>query len=103
MGLIGLLLAIAARRGGTYMREIRTGLIRWIVIIFAFGFIVGGIDNAAHLGGLVAGYVLGRIFDDREPQTAAEHKRAYQLGAVALLLVVGSFAAMITHYFRTAS
>lgn len=103
MGLIGLMLAIASRRGGAYTREVRAGLIRWIVMIFAFGFLVHGIDNAAHFGGLVAGYALGRIFDDREPQNAAEQKRAYLLGAIALLAVVGSFAAMMLHYFRTAS
>jgi rhomboid protease GluP len=103
MGLIGLQLALASRRGGAYTREVRAGLIRWIVIIFAFGFLVGGIDNVAHFGGLASGYALGRIFDDREPQNSDERKRAYLLGAVALLAVVGSFAAMMIHYFRTAS
>lgn len=103
MGLVGLMLAIAGSRGGAYMREIRVRLIRWVVMIFAFGFLMGGIDNAAHFGGLLAGYGLGRIFYDREPQSGAERKNAYLLATVALLAVVGSFAAMITHYFRTAS
>jgi rhomboid protease GluP len=103
MGLVGLMLAIASNRGGAYMREIRVGLIRWVVMIFAFGFLVGGIDNAAHFGGLAAGYGLGRIFYDREPQTGGERKNAYLLATVALLVVVGSFAAMITHYLRNSS
>jgi rhomboid protease GluP len=103
MGLVGLMLAIATRRGGVYMREIRAGLVRWIVIIFAMGLLMGGVDNAAHLGGLVAGYALGNLFEDREPQSAQERKRAYLLGTVALLTIVGSFAAMILHYVRTGS
>ena len=103
MGLVGLMLAIATRRGGAYMREIRARLIRWIVIIFAFGFLVGGIDNAAHFGGLAAGFLFGRFFDDREPQTGPERKRAYLLGGIGFLIVAGSFAAMMAHYFRTVS
>jgi membrane associated rhomboid family serine protease len=102
MGLVGLMLAIASRRGGAYMREIRAGLIRWIVMIFALGFLMGGIDNAAHFGGLVAGYALGHVFDDREPQTGPERKRAYLLGTAAFLVVVGSFAAMMLHNYRAA-
>lgn len=103
MGLVGLMLAIASRRGGAYMREIRTGLIRWIVMIFALGILMGGVDNAAHFGGLAAGYAFGHLFDDREPQTAAERNRAYLLGTAAFLLIVGSFAAMMLRYVRTAS
>ena len=103
MGLVGLMLAIATRRGGPYMREVRARLIRWIVIIFAFGFLVGGIDNAAHFGGLLAGFVFGRFFDDREPQSGPERKRAYLLGGIGFLMVAGSFAAMMAHYFRTVS
>jgi rhomboid protease GluP len=103
MGLVGLMLAIATRRGGPYMREIRARLIRWIVIIFALGFLLGGIDNAAHFGGLLAGFVFGRFFDDREPQTGPERKRAYLLGGIGFLIVAGSFAAMMAHYLRNVS
>lgn len=103
MGLAGLQLAVASRRGGRYMAEVRAQLIRWIALIFALGLLISGIDNAAHFGGLVAGYALGRVFDDREPQSGPERKRAYLLGAGAFLLVVASFAAMMLRYFRGGS
>jgi len=100
MGIIGLQLAVSSQRGGPYFQMIRNQLIKWIVIIFAFGFIVGGIDNAAHFGGLLSGYLLGRISADREPADATERNRANLLALAALLVVVGSFAAMILHYSK---
>ena len=102
MGLIGLMLAITTRRGGAYMQMIRGQLIRWVIYILVLGFVVSGIDNAAHLGGLAAGFLLGRVMADREPMNATERKRAYVLGWAAGLVVVVSFAAMLAHYFRPA-
>lgn len=101
MGLIGLMLAITSRRGGLLMQMYRKQLLRWIVYIFVFGFLIGGIDNAAHLGGLAAGFVFGRFFDDREPSSAPERSRAYRLGWLAALVVLGSFAAMLLRFFGT--
>ena len=100
MGLIGLLLAITTRRGGIMMQMLRKQLVRWVIYIFVFGFMVGGIDNAAHFGGLAAGFVLGKIFADRQPVDADERKRAFALGWLAAVVVIGSFAAMLAQYFR---
>lgn len=100
MGLIGLMLAITTKRGGAMMQMMRRQLIKWVIYIFILGFVVAGIDNAAHFGGLVAGYGLGRVFADREPMNAAERTRAYALGWIAALTVIGSFAAMLLQYFH---
>lgn len=98
MGLAGLQLAISSQRGGAYFQMMRAALLRWIVIIFAIGFFMGGVDNAAHFGGLVSGYLLGRVSADREPADSEERRRANLLALAALLTVAGSFAAMILHY-----
>jgi rhomboid protease GluP len=103
MGLIGLHLAVSGQRHGAQYQMLRSTLIRWVIIIFAFGFIVGGVDNAAHFGGLVSGYLFGRVFADREPADPIERRRANLLGLAALLTVVGSFAAMILHYSQSLS
>lgn len=95
MGLIGLIIAITQRRGGAYMRMIRGRMIQWVVYIFVLGFFFRA-DHAAHAGGLVAGYLLGRIFADGEPLNATERKRAYFLGWLAGLIVVAAFAAVVT-------
>ncbi|MGH9815794.1 MAG: rhomboid family intramembrane serine protease [Candidatus Acidiferrales bacterium] len=102
MGLIGLIIAITQRRGGAYMRMIRGRMIQWVVYIFVLGIFFNA-DHAAHAGGLVAGYLLGRIFADREPLNAAERKRAYFLGWLAGLIVVAAFAAVVTRRLLEAS
>ncbi len=101
MGLVGLMLAITTRRGGNYMRMVRSQLIRWVLYIFVIGFLIGGIDNFAHFGGLASGFLLGKIFEDREPMSAPERKRAYLLGWLAGLTFVVSFALMLRQYFQT--
>lgn len=101
LGLIGLMLAITQRRGGSYMQMIRAQLIRWLIYIGVLGLLLPGIDNAAHAGGLAAGYLLGRVMADREPYGAAERKRAFALGWLAALIVLLSFGAMILGYFRS--
>lgn len=102
LGLIGLLLAVTSRRGGAAMHMMRGQLIMWVVIIFLMGFGMGGIDNAAHLGGLVSGFLLGRIVPDREPATVGERKRAQALGWLTALIILASFTSMFFYFFRTA-
>jgi len=100
LGLVGLLLAITTKRGGMFMKELRTRLISWVITIFAMGLLFTGLrtDNWAHFGGLAAGFLLGKLFADRQPQAGKERTRAYSLGWLASLIVVGSFVLMILHY-----
>jgi rhomboid protease GluP len=100
LGLIGLMLAITQRRGGSHMQALRGQLIRWLIYIAVLGLLMPMIDNAAHAGGLAAGYLLGRVIADREPHGAAERKRAQWMGWGAALVVLLSFAAMMLGYFR---
>jgi rhomboid protease GluP len=100
-GLIGLMLAITTRRGSNIVMQMyRKQLIKWIVYIGIFGLLLPGIDNAAHLGGLVAGFLLGKVFEDREPANKDERARAYVLGWLTVAVVLSSFAAMLLRYFR---
>ena len=98
LGLVGVMLALTTKRGGTQMRELRSRLISSIVILFAIGFMGMGIDNYAHGAGLAAGFVLGKIFADRQPANVSERRRAFALGWLAGLVIVASFVLMIKHY-----
>jgi rhomboid protease GluP len=100
LGLVGLLIAITTRRGGMYMRELRSRLISWVITIFAMGLLFTGMrtDNWAHAGGLAAGFVLGKIFVDRTPMNGPEKTRAYALGWLAGLAILVSFVFMVMHY-----
>lgn len=57
-GLIGFSISFYHRVGGGIGLQRRNFMFQWAVMAFFFGFIVGA-DNAAHLGGAVAGLVLG--------------------------------------------
>lgn len=57
-----------------------------------------GMDNTAHLAGLVSGFLLGKIFVDRPPMNADERRNAALLGGLAGLVVIACFVLMILHY-----
>jgi membrane associated rhomboid family serine protease len=92
VGLIGVMLALTTGRQSIGMRMLRSQLIRWLIYLAIWGFVVPGIDNYAHAGGLATGFILGKIMTDRPPATPQERKRAYLLGWVAALAVAVSFA-----------
>lgn len=98
LGLVGVMLAITTKRGGSYMRELRSRLIGSVVTLFVLGFMGFGMDNYAHGGGLVCGFVLGKIFADRQPMNDRERKVAFVLGWLGGLAIVASFVFMILHY-----
>jgi rhomboid protease GluP len=97
LGIIGLLLAITTKRGGANIQAMRSRLISWVVTIFAFGFLVPGIDNWGHFGGLATGFIFGKLFADRQPMNSRERNVAYTLGWIAGVLILAAFAMMFRH------
>ena len=57
-------------------------------------FLVRGVDNYAHFGGLATGFLLGRVFADRQPAPGSERTRAYLLGWLAGAVVIAAFVFM---------
>ena len=57
-GLIGFGIAYF-HTGGPAMRVYRDVLVRWVVYMLVFGFIVPRVNNAAHIGGLIGGLLIG--------------------------------------------
>jgi rhomboid protease GluP len=100
VGLVGVLLALTTKRGGAYMKQLRSQLVSSIALLFVIGFIVPIIDNSAHFGGLVAWFVLGLILNDREPMNVKERNVAYALGWTAGIVVIASFVFMLLHFSR---
>jgi rhomboid protease GluP len=66
--------------------------------LFVLGFMGMGMDNWAHGAGLAAGFVLGKIFADRQPLNVRERQIANTLGWLAGIAVIASFALMLLHY-----
>jgi rhomboid protease GluP len=99
LGLIGAMLAVTTKRGGSFMRELRSRLVTSVVILFMIGFWGGlGVDNSAHIGGFAVGFAMGKIYEDRRPMNAVERKRAQALGWLAGIVIVASFVLMILHF-----
>jgi membrane associated rhomboid family serine protease len=94
-GVLGALLAflVIQRHSvpATVLKGLRASALAFVVYSLAFGFIQPGIDNAAHLGGLACGALLGAIL--ARPLLAAERGRQLwirmplALAAAALLFV----------------
>jgi rhomboid protease GluP len=103
LGLIGLLIAVTSRRQNAGARMLRGQLISWVVSTAVLGFLMPGIDNFAHGGGFVAGYLLGRVLPDRQPADSTERRTADWMGWGAALLVAACFIFMLMNYFATAS
>lgn len=55
-GLIGLLLGHAIRY---HDRRLRDSLLRWIAYIALFSLVIGNVDHAGHIGGLLGGFAFG--------------------------------------------
>ena len=96
VGLIGVLLAITYRRGGSHMQQLRSQVYRWIIYLVIWGLLPGmNVDNWAHLGGGITGFILAKFMMDRAPATPSERKRAYALGWAAAVMLLVSFGFMI--------
>jgi rhomboid protease GluP len=65
-GLLGALVYYGRRTGSSLVRG---QAVRYAVILGIFGLIMPGIDNFAHAGGFVGGYIASRFLDPLRPET----------------------------------
>lgn len=88
--LIGASLYYGKSRGGEYGRAIYKQIGVWALMLFAFGFLVPGINNWGHGGGIAAGALLGLLlgYRDRSPERLV-HK---MLAGVCAFLTVSILA-----------
>jgi membrane associated rhomboid family serine protease len=79
-------------------RDIRRRILPVIAVNLIFGFIVSIVDNAAHIGGLLAGVVLALVVPYKRPdeQRTSLIWRALQVVCLAVMLV--SFIAAFRNY-----
>ena len=79
-GLLAALIVYSRKRGVSMMSS---QLWTWAIILFAFGFMMSGVNNWAHAGGFVGGWIGGTVlgFNDERRET-----RGVQLLAIGLII-----------------
>jgi rhomboid protease GluP len=92
-GLLGAMIAYGRRRGGAFGAMVLRQYGQWALVMFVLGFFMSGVNNLAHAGGFVGGFLSGLVlsFSDRREGSAAERTVAavlIGLTAVAVLLAV---------------
>lgn len=85
--LIGALLYYGNRSGS---RWIHAQAKSWAVSAFVFGLLIPGIDNYAHAGGFVGGYLVARLLDPLKAEQINHILIGLALIVVSVLAVVGS-------------
>jgi len=96
-GLLGALMYYGRRSGSSLVHAEAKG---YAVAFFIFGLIFPGVDNAAHLGGFIGGYLAGMWMDPLKPERINHMIGALLcLGATALALLV-SIAGILPAFFR---
>jgi rhomboid protease GluP len=86
-GLLGALVYYGRRTGS---RHVHAQAMTWAVITFVFGLVMPGVDNYAHVGGFVGGYLAGRALDPLKPERIVHLLAAVICLAAAVLAIAFS-------------
>jgi rhomboid protease GluP len=85
--LIGALLYYGNRSGSGLVHATAKS---WAVSAFVFGLLIPGIDNYAHAGGFLGGYIVGRLLDPLKPEQINHILLAVVLLGLSVLSIVVS-------------
>jgi rhomboid protease GluP len=89
-GLLGALVYYGRRTGSSMVHR---EALHYAVVLFVFGLIMRGVDNYAHAGGFVGGYLTGMWMDPLKPE-----RIDHLVGALGCLMVAAlSIAASLVH------
>jgi membrane associated rhomboid family serine protease len=100
--LIGALLYYGKSRGGEYGQAIFSQIGGWALGIAMFGFLVPGINNWGHGGGIVSGILLALLFGYREKRKEnISHKIVAMISVIVtgLTLIWSCFGAVLYLFF----
>ena len=63
--MIGAMVGLGTRERHTIIGAMRGRYVQWMLYIVVMGFIISGIDNAAHIGGFLGGFVIAYLAGSR--------------------------------------
>ncbi len=93
--LMGAILYYGKSRGGGYGRAVYSQISGWVVSLFIFGFLVPGINNWGHGGGLATGALLGFVLGYRERKKESFLHKTLAWGCMFLTAAVLVFSISI--------
>lgn len=83
-GLFGAMVAYGRSRGGTFGVTILRQYGQWALVLFILGFLMAGVNNFAHAGGFVGGYLAGTALGHGEVHRESP---GFHLAATATILL----------------
>lgn len=89
-GMMGALVYYGRRAGAS---QLSAQVKKWVIVLVIFGFLWPRVDNWAHLGGFLGGYLAGRMMDPLQPERT-DHLIG---GFVCLLLSLGAVVVSVVH------
>lgn len=88
--LIGAILYYGKSRGGEYGQTIYKDMSRWIIMLAIFGFLVQGINNWGHGGGIVSGIVIAYLTGYKEKRAETQAHRT-----VSTICIIATVATLL--------
>jgi rhomboid protease GluP len=98
--LIGASLYYGKSRGGAYGQAIYKQISGWVLVLFLFGFLVPGINNWGHGGGVVGGIILGYFLGYHERTRENLFHKSLAGVCVVLTVAVLAWATLSSVYYR---
>lgn len=100
--LIGAVLYYGKSRGGLYGHIIYRQIGTWAISIFIFGFLIRGINNWAHGGGMLAGLLLGAVlgYSEKKVETPLHQILAIGCGMITVLTLIWAVFSAIYYLLR---
>ena len=98
--LIGASLYYVKSRGGAYGQAIYKQISGWVLVLFLFGFMVPGINNWGHGGGIVGGIILGYFLGYQERTRENLFHKSLAGVCVVLTVAVLAWAILSSVYYR---
>lgn len=98
-GLVGAMVGLGTREKHTVIGAERSRYVQWMVLILVQGFIIPGIDNAAHIGGFVGGFVVAYAAGSRGYARTVDNVWS-TIAWVCVAITGYSFFRMVEHLLR---
>ena len=98
--LIGAILYYGKSRGGIYGQAIYRQVGSWAIGLFIFGLLIPGINNWGHIGGGIAGVLLGALLGYNEKKRETQVHRLLAGLCVSLTIAVLGYAVVTAIFYR---